>query len=1134
MAHLSSPVQDIEDRYEVVVIGSGYGGGIAASRLSRAGRQVCILERGREIQPGEYPDTQAETVDEAQMNTPDLHIGRRTALYDFHLNDDMTVLVGCGLGGTSLINANVALRPDARVFDDPRWPQAFRDDVDTLLEEGYRRAKEMLRPRPYPDHFPKLPKLEAHRKSAEAMGAKFYPLPINVNFEDGVNHVGVEQRACVLCGDCVSGCNHRAKNTTLMNYLPDAKNHGAEIFTQVSVRLIERQAGRWLVHYQALETGLEEFDASLTTVQADLVILAAGTLGSNEILLRSKAAGLPLSDRLGHDYSGNADVGGLAYNADQKINAVGFGASDPNSMDPVGPTITSVIDMRDSADVEQGMVIEEGAFNGALAGTLPLALSKAAGLVGKDTDSGLVDEIREKKRELESLLRGAYHGAVNNTQVYLVMAHDDSGGRLTLEDDRIRVAWPGIGEQPFVDEVNDKLEEATAAIGGTFVENPAWSILPTRNMVTAHPLGGCLMAESASGGVVNHKGQVFSGVQGNDVYEALYVCDGAILPRSIGANPLLTISAVAERCAALIAQDRGWTIDYDLPPDVVRRLEPDTLGLQFSETMNGFFSTSAKEDYQEGWDQGKKNGSDFGFIVTILAEDMAKMMDDPDYTAILTGTVSASALSPEPLTVTDGEFNLFTYDADRPGTRTMKYRMRLTSQEGKVYFFDGFKIVRDDPGIDIWQDTTTLYSTVYDGDSMASPVLGRGILRIYPKDLRRQLSTVQIINADGMRRRLAALARFGRFFAGSLFDTYGGVFARPHLFDPDSPPRKKRDLRVSAPEVHWFETEDGAQIRLTRYQGGTKGPVMLVPGLAVSSQIFAVDTIDANLLEYLFANGYDVWLLDYRYSIELPTATSQAPVDNVARYDFPAAVDKIRAVSGTDSIQVVAHCYGAITFHMAMLAGLQGVRSAVSSQAGAHFKVVGSNRVKSGLYLDTLLNRIGVDSLTAYTDENADWLDRFYNRAVRLNPTIDREELCDSSVCHRITLLYALLYEHDQLNTATHDTLHELFGVASMNNFEHMGLLAREGKLVSAKGEDIYLENVERLAIPITYIHGAENEAWLPESTELTFNWLRENNDRHLYSRQVIANYGHIDCIFGENAAVDVYPFILNHLEKTV
>ena len=84
-----------------------------------------------------------------------------------------------------------------------------------------------------------------------------------------------------------------------------------------------------------------------------------------------------------------------------------------------------------------------------------------------------------------------------------------------------------------------------------------------------------------------------------------------------------------------------------------------------------------------------------------------------------------------------------------------------------------------------------------------------------------------------------------------------------------------------------------------------------------------------------------------------------------------------------------------------------------------------------------------------------------------------------------------------------------------------------------AEGEDIYLANVERLAIPITYIHGAENEAWLPKGTEMTLNWLREHNDRHLYNRHLIANYGHIDCIFGKNAAVDVYPFILNHLEQT-
>ncbi len=1133
MSHLSSSVHQIDDHYEIVVIGSGYGGSIMASRLARAGRKVCLLERGREIQPGEYPDTEVETVAEMQMNSPELHVGKRTALYDFHLNDDMTVLVGCGLGGTSLINANVALRPDARVFDDARWPKAFRDDIATRLEEGYQRAEQMLKPAPYPDHFPRLPKHEAHRKSAEMMGADFYPLPINVNFEDGVNHVGVRQQACILCGDCVSGCNHWAKNTTLMNYLPDAKNHGAHIFTQVSVRMIERQDGRWLVHYQALRTGLEQFDAPLSAVRADIVILAAGTLGSNEILLRSKAAGLRLSDRLGHNYSGNADVGGLAYNADQRINAVGFGASDPKSMDPVGPTITGVIDLREAADVDQGMVIEEGAFNGALAGSLPLTLSKAAALVGKDTDSGIADEIKEKKRELESLLRGAYHGAVNHTQVYLVMAHDDSGGRLKLEDDRLRISWPGVGQQPFVATVNEKMEEAAAGIGATFMENPAWSILPSRNLVSAHPLGGCIMAEDASRGVVNHKGQVFLDSQGTTVYEDLYVCDGALIPRSIGANPLLTISAIAERNAALLAQDRGWTIDYELPPDVVRRLEPDVLGLQFSETMSGYFSSAAKADYQQGWDQGKKDQSEFRFIVTILAEDMEQMMTNPEYTAILTGTATAPALSPEPMTVTDGEFNLFSHDPGRAGTRRMKYRMRLTSQEGNAYFLDGFKIVRDDPGIDIWRDTTTLYVTIYDGDTMASPVIGRGILRIYPDDLRRQLTTVQVINASDIRQRLSALARFGRFFAGSLFDIYGGVFARPHLFDPDSPPRKQRELRVAAPEVHWFAAADGSQLRLTRYQGGTKGPVMLVHDVGVSSLTFAIDTIDTNLLEFLFANGYDVWLLDYRASIDLPTVAGEYTADDVARLDFPSAVDRVRAVAGAESIQVVGQGYGAITFHMAMLAGLQGVRSAVSSQAGAHFKVIPAKRARSGLYLDALLDGLGIASLTAYSDDHDDWLDRLYNRAIRLNITIDQEERCDNPVCHRITFLYAPLYEHDQLNAATHDALHEMFGLASMRNFRHLRLLAREGRLMASEGDDAYMPHVERLAIPITYIHGAENESWLPESTELTFNWLRKHNDRRLYSRQLIANYGHIDCIFGKNAAVDVYPFILNHLEQT-
>ena len=259
MPRLSSPVREIKDHYTVLVIGSGYAGAIAASRLARAGQQVCVLERGREFQNGEYPDTEAEALAEMQAELPSGHTGSRTGLYEFNVNPDVNVFVGCGLGGTSLINGNVAVRAEPRVFDDTRWPQALRDDMDSL-EEGYRRAEEMLRPVAYPARYPALPKLLALEQSAAHLGQTCSRPPIAVNFTEGVNHVGVEQHACMLCGDCVTGCNYGAKNTVLFNYLPDARNFGAEIYTQVSVRRLERRDGRWLAHYQTLETGREDFD----------------------------------------------------------------------------------------------------------------------------------------------------------------------------------------------------------------------------------------------------------------------------------------------------------------------------------------------------------------------------------------------------------------------------------------------------------------------------------------------------------------------------------------------------------------------------------------------------------------------------------------------------------------------------------------------------------------------------------------------------------------------------------------------------------------------------------------------------------------------------------------------------------
>ena len=554
------------------------------------------------------------------------------------------------------------------------------------------------------------------------------------------------------------------------------------------------------------------------------------------------------------------------------------------------------------------------------------------------------------------------------------------------------------------------------------------------------------------------------------------------------------------------------------------------IGIEFTETMRGFFSTQVQDDYQKAAEKAKQDNSPCEFTLTIASPDLDQMLEDPNHVAGITGTVTVPVLSNEPLAVVHGEFQLFVRDPDNVNTRLMRYRILLADAGGHNFFFDGFKIVHDDGVINIWRDTSTLYITIFRGNSADSPAIGKGILKILPKDFMHQLTTIRAKNAANETESLKAEARFGRFFAGVLFDVYGGIFAKLTTFNPDAPPRKKRPLRTGAPELHYFNTSDGVQLRLTRYQGGPKGPVVLLHGLGVASSIFSLDTIDTNLTEHLFANEFDVWLLDYRASIELPSASTQFTADDIATKDYPAAIQEVCKATGATSVQVVAHCYGATTFSMAMCAGLQGVRSAVISQISTHIVPPTVNRIRTGLHLPDFLDKLGVRDLNAYTDTHENWPNLIYDEALKLYPVGER---CQNPVCHRITFMYAPLYQHEQLNELTHETLHETFGIANITSFEGLGLMTRKGHIVAADGTEAYISHLDRMAIPIMFIHGEKNECFLPESTEITYNLLRERNDPNLYSRFVIPGYGHIDCIFGKNAVADVYPLIVKHLEVT-
>lgn len=564
MSPLSSPGDHMRRRYDIVVVGSGYGGAIAASRLARAGQDVCLLERGRELSPGDFPDTGAEAGKEIQIDAPGRHTGQAMALMDLRVNSEINVLVGCGLGGTSLINAAICLRAEDRLFDEDSWPEAIRAD-HAGIEAGYSRAEEMLRPNAYPEGLPEVAKLKAMSHAARQTGMTIHRTPVAIAFKDHTNHVGVEQRACKLCGDCVSGCNHMAKNTLMMNYLPDAVHHGATIFTAVQVRRVQPHEGEWLVHFDRLGTTKDGADASRAmTLQAGVVILSAGSLGSTEILLRSKAHGLGLSDRVGKSFSGNGDFAGIAYNNDVEVNGIGLGTIPPDDAEPVGPTNSAFIDHLHQADLEDSFMIIDVALPGVVRKFLPTALAAISRIVGKDTDKG--DWWEEKKREATSLRRGASHGAVRNTQAFLGVGHDDSGGEMHLdEDDRVRIVWPGVGEQPIFATMSNAMERLTAALGGTYVKCPTWTPLLGHDLLTVHPLGGCPMGDDAERGATNHKGQVFDSATGDTAYPGLYVMDGAVLPQSVGVNPLLTIAAIAERNVALLAHDRDWELDYSLP-----------------------------------------------------------------------------------------------------------------------------------------------------------------------------------------------------------------------------------------------------------------------------------------------------------------------------------------------------------------------------------------------------------------------------------------------------------------------------------------------------------------------------------------------------------------------------------------
>lgn len=340
------------------------------------------------------------------------------------------------------------------------------------------------------------------------------------------------------------------------------------------------------------------------------------------------------------------------------------------------------------------------------------------------------------------------------------------------------------------------------------------------------------------------------------------------------------------------------------------------------------------------------------------------------------------------------------------------------------------------------------------------------------------------------------------------------------LATPEAPTR---------PDVHPVTTSDGTEIRLTRYAMGDKGPIVLAPGYGNAARAFALETVPKSLTAYLGEHGYDVWLLDYRASPDLPSSFTQFTVDDIALRDWPAAIAHVRSETGAESVQALGHCVGGLSLFMAIGGGLQGLRSAMCSALAGHPIPTPANRLRAGVRLATAFRKLGIDGLSTDYDPRS-LPDRGIETVMRALPF---RHAHDSPVGRRIYFIYGDVFDHARIDETTmNEAVPGFFGNGNMTFFEHISLMIRKGRAVDAQGRDAYLANTDRYRMPIALLTGEHNRMFVPRGIDATYELLRAANGPEPYTRHVVEDYAHLDCWLGADAARDVFPTALAELER--
>ena len=512
--------------FDVVVIGSGFGGSVAALRLTEKGYKVAVLEAGRRFSDKDFPKTSWRLSRFLYMP----RLGLR-GIQRIHVLPDVLVLAGAGVGGGSLVYANTLYKPPASYFEDKQWKHIT--DWNAELTPWYDQASRMLGVAENP-YF--SPSDKAMKQVADQMGVghTFKLAPLGVYFGDGAGvkskdpffgGVGPDRNGCLQCGACMTGCRHNAKNTLPKNYLGLAEKAGAKVFAEHTVIKTEQLSdGSWVVSARkssAWFAGKRRFTASQ-------VVVAAGTYNTQKLLHKKKVdQTLPkISDQLGKLSRTNSEA------------------------------LTGSIMPKGGTDFSKGSAITSSFFPDDHTHVEPVRYGKGSNFMGL-LQTVMTDGTNIKDRRKQWLRQVVTKPSLvlkildvrqwsERTVVALIMQNVDSaisvrgkkglfGFRLTSKNDSLT---PNATYIPAANEVARRIAENNGGIAGGHIGDLV------NAPFTAHFVGGCVIGDSSLTGVIDPYHRLYN-------YPTMHVVDGASVTANLGVNPSLTITAQAERAFSM-------------------------------------------------------------------------------------------------------------------------------------------------------------------------------------------------------------------------------------------------------------------------------------------------------------------------------------------------------------------------------------------------------------------------------------------------------------------------------------------------------------------------------------------------------------------------------------------------------